>query len=389
MSRSRTIYIIFHGRFPSEKAAALFAAKNASAFLEEGFKSVLIIPRVRKSRKALMTESGSFSISPHVPIIVLPVLDFFRIPFFGPVAFLLSYITFSLSLLWYFLFRAEEGSIWYSNESLPLFILSFFGAVSFYEMHDFPERSVRTYRFFLKRMRGLIITNTWKSNKAQATLKIPARRILVEQNAVSLEDFNIPVEKEEARKKLNLEISAPIVLYTGHLYGWKGVDTLALSAQQVPEAEFIFVGGREWDDMPLFREKHKNTPNIRITGHRPYQELALWQKAADVLVLPNSGREDISRFYTSPMKLFGYMASGRPIIASDLPSVREVVSDQAVLFIPPDDAAALSRAIKEVLADTQLQRRLATKALAEVQSHTWTARASRISSFIERRLMVG
>jgi glycosyltransferase involved in cell wall biosynthesis len=197
------------------------------------------------------------------------------------------------------------------------------------------------------------------------------------------------VGKEEAREQLGLEITASIVLYTGHLYGWKGVDTLALSAKKVPEAQFIFVGGREWDDMPAFREQYEDISNIRVTGHRPYQELALWQKAADVLVLPNSGKEDISRFYTSPMKLFGYMASGRPVIASDLPSVREVVTDRAVLFIPPDDPEALSAAIKKILSDGLLQERLATEALREVQNHTWKKRARRISSFIESRLMVG
>jgi glycosyltransferase involved in cell wall biosynthesis len=272
---------------------------------------------------------------------------------------------------------------------VPLFLLSFFGATSFYEMHDFPERSVKLYRFFLKKMRGLVITNTWKRDRAKTVLGIPEEAMLVEQNAVSLQDFNVPIGKEEARKKLGLETTIPIVLYTGHLYGWKGVDTLALSAKQVPEAQFIFVGGREWDDLPAFCQKYKDTLNIRVTGHRPYQELALWQKAADILVLPNSGKEDISRFYTSPMKLFGYMASGRPIIASDLPSVREVVSDQAALFVPPDDPDALHGAIKKVLADIALQEKLARGALVEVQNHTWTARASRISSFIERRLVVG
>lgn len=331
----------------------------------------------------------SFKIPDHVPVVFLPVIDLFRIPFFGPISFLLSYITFSISLLWYFLYRAEEKALWYSNESLPLFVLSFFGATSFYEMHDFPEKSIGLYRFFLKRMKGLIITNTWKRDKAKTILNVSEESILVEQNAVSLEDFAITVGKEEAREQLGLEITASIVLYTGHLYGWKGVDTLALSAKKVPEAQFIFVGGREWDDMPAFREQYEDISNIRVTGHRPYQELALWQKAADVLVLPNSGKEDISRFYTSPMKLFGYMASGRPVIASDLPSVREVVTDRAVLFIPPDDPEALSAAIKKILSDGLLQERLATEALREVQNHTWKKRARRISSFIESRLMVG
>lgn len=385
---SRQMYLLFHGRFPSEKAAALFVAKNAEAFTTQGFVVTLVVPRVRKKRMALTQAAESFSLPKGVTVVRLPVVDLFRLPFLSPIAFFCSYLTFSFSLLGYFFLKAKKDAVWYGNEHLPLFVLSFFGARVFYEMHDFPEKSIFFYRLFFKRVWGAVITNSWKAQKATTVLGLDSKRILVEQNAVDLEDFSFSMSQVEAREKLKIPKEGIIVLYTGHLYGWKGVDTLAQAARKLPEAQFIFVGGRAWDDVPNFQARYRDVSNIVVTGHRPYQEIPLWQKAADILALPNSGKEDISRFYTSPMKLFGYMASGRPVIASDLPSIREVASNRAVYFVPSDDPDALKEGIEKILIDTLLQKNLAREALKEVQEHTWSKRAVRISSFIERCLMV-
>ena len=65
---------------------------------------------------------------------------------------------------------------------------------------------------------------------------------------------------------------------------------------------------------------------VRLVGYVPPGEVPLWLAAADVLALPNSAGEAISARYTSPLKLFEYMAAGRGIVASDLPSLREVLT---------------------------------------------------------------
>src|SRR3989338_7168842 len=82
-----------------------------------------------------------------------------------------------------------------------------------------------------------------------------------------------------------------------------------------------FVGGTEKDraKVKVKSEKLKNKDNVKIIEHRPHDEIPFWLRAADILVLPNTAIEDISKYYTSPMKLFEYMASGRPIVPSDLP----------------------------------------------------------------------
>jgi glycosyltransferase involved in cell wall biosynthesis len=108
----------------------------------------------------------------------------------------------------------------------------------------------------------------------------------------------------------------------------------------------------------------------------------LWQRSADVLVLPNTAKEKISAYYTSPMKLFEYMASKKPIVASDIPSIKEIVSEENVFFVLPDDSAKLALGIKSVFLDDALAEKRAIKSFEDVRSHTWQNRAERIINFM-------
>jgi glycosyltransferase involved in cell wall biosynthesis len=98
----------------------------------------------------------------------------------------------------------------------------------------------------------------------------------------------------------------------------------------------------------------------------------------DVLVLPNTATH-ISARYTSPLKLFEYMAAGRPIVASDLPALREVLTDgENALLVEPGNAAQLADAIGRLLHDPELAQRLAAAAWRDVQAYSWDRRAERL-----------
>jgi glycosyltransferase involved in cell wall biosynthesis len=95
-----------------------------------------------------------------------------------------------------------------------------------------------------------------------------------------------------------------------------------------------------------------------------------------VLVLPNPPSA-ISREFTSPLKLFEYMASGRPIVASDLPAMREVLRhEHNALLFEPGNAPALTAAIRRIKEDPDLGARMARQAYADVHAYTWDARAA-------------
>jgi len=104
--------------------------------------------------------------------------------------------------------------------------------------------------------------------------------------------------------------------------------------------------------------------------------------AADALVLPNSAKAKISSHYTSPLKLFEYMASRRPIVASDLPSLREVLRDgENAVLVKPDNPRALAEGIERALSDAELAARIGRQAREDVEQYTWEKRAVNITTF--------
>lgn len=375
----KKLFLIFHGRFPSDKAASLFAAKSAEAFAEKGMDVILIAPR------RLGRERGDvyayYGVKKNFRTVFLPVIDIGTVRFLHHSRFLISFFSFSLASFIYLIFKASQEDIVYSNESLPLFLASFIYSKTFYEMHDFPESKLRLFRIFIKRMRWVLIHNQWKADRAKELLFLDSKKIICEPNAVDIGEFDISATKEEARDQLQLPRDKKIIAYTGHLYSWKGVDVLAQAAHQLPEDYLIvFVGGTS-EDENKFRKRYGNNPKIKIVGFRPHAEISLWQKAADVLVLPNTAKENISKYYTSPMKLFEYAASSRPIVASRIPSITELVDEQEVFLVEPDNVQALAEGIQRVCEDEKLALSLSRAAYAWVSEHTWQKRAERILRF--------
>lgn len=376
----QNIFLIFYGRFPSEKAASLFAAKSCESFAGEGVNVTLLVPR--RIGRGGDDPFKYYGVRKNFRIVYLPIFDFLIFQIFQKIAFQIGFITFSISCFFFLLINANKKDIIYSNESLPLFFSSFYFPNTLYEIHDFPEQKFFFYKWLFRRLRLILVTNTWKLDQLVRRFGVSKERIICERNAVEIKDFYIPMTKEEARNKLGLPEEGNIVVYTGHLYSWKGVDVLAEAAKILsPGTSVIFVGGTEGDVM-RFKKIYGHMQNIEILGHRDHSEIPLWQKAADVLVLPNTAKEDISKYYTSPMKLFEYMASQRPIVASNIPSIAEVLGDTNSVLVIPDDPNDLARGISELLKDTHYAKIVSDNAYNDVLEHSWQKRTKRILNFI-------
>jgi len=377
------IFSIFHGRFPSEKAASLFAAKGSEAFTKIGTEVTLIVPR--RIYREKIDPYKYYNLEKNFKIIYMPTLDFFTVPLFRKIAFPISFLVFSFFSFIYLLFKADRKDIIYSNESLVIFFSSFYFPNTLYELHDFPERNKFFYKWLFKKVRHLLITNKWKAEKVSGIFNVPEKKIIIERNAVDVKEFDIPIGKIEARKKLGLPIEKQIVVYTGHLYSWKGTDTLAEAVRALPSTLMIFVGGTD-PDIERFKTLFGSIENIMLVGHKEHAEVPYWQKAADVLVLPNTAKENISKYYTSPMKLFEYMASKRPIVATDIPSIREMLNDNNAIIVVPDNAESLAEGITKVFSDSKLRETITARAYADVENYTWEKRAKRIFDFIKNRV---
>ena len=131
-------------------------------------------------------------------------------------------------------------------------------------------------------------------------------------------------------------------------------------------------------NMLAINDSIKKYKNIIYKGFQKSLLVPLYLKAADILVIPTSKKYIIGAKYTSPLKLFEYMASKRPIIASDLPSIRNIVSEKEMFFFKPDNANDLSKKIEILLKDEAKQKNLTENAFKKVKKYTWKKRAEKI-----------
>ncbi len=176
----------------------------------------------------------------------------------------------------------------------------------------------------------------------------------------------------------------PLAAYAGHLYPWKGVDVFLQALAVVPGVNGLVVGGHPGEPdvarvQALARDLGLES-RLELTGLVTPTEVCDRLAAATILVLPNT-RSAISERYTSPLKLFEYLSLGRPIVASDLAAIREILTDgETALLVPPGDVQALARAIAKLAGDPALASRLAHGAAALAPDYTWARRAERLEA---------
>lgn len=369
------ITYILNARWPTVRAYGLQVAKVCQGFKQVGAKVRLVVPHRAEYEETKGQDPYSwYGIRDKFRVVRIPSFDVLRMGFMGQGAFLVQQAIFGLCSALYLWLRPSE--IVYSRDPFVLFFLSFVRRGLYWEMHRVPERLDRyMYRRLFRRVAG-IVSITRGIQERLVAHGILADRILVAPDGIDLEDFieSKPGAVPGSTKKL--------VVYTGQLLEWKGVDTLIDAAQLIDDSfEVVIVGGKEAEINHL--KKRDALGRVRFEGFIPHDQAVAWMQKADVLVLPNRKDGGVSEFYTSPMKMFEYMASGRPIVASDLPSLREVLTDTNAILVAPDDAAALVRGIE--LACTEDGQRRAQQARADVEQYTWKRRAQRVQGFLSLR----
>jgi glycosyltransferase involved in cell wall biosynthesis len=176
----------------------------------------------------------------------------------------------------------------------------------------------------------------------------------------------------------------PIVAYAGHLYAWKGVDVLLEALALVPNARGLIVGGHaEESDLARLQALARQlgiSDRVTFTGMVEPARVPELLRRASVLALPNPASAISTRF-TSPLKLFEYLAAGRAIVASDLPSIREILHNGVdALLVAPGDANALAGAIRRLLAEPALAARLSRAAFEAAPRYAWERRAEKLET---------
>lgn len=365
------IWYVANIRFPTEKAHGIHIAKASEALVQNGQEVTLLVPN--RSTPISQEAVTYYGLQTSFPIERLFTLDFVQL---GKIGFWIESFVFAFSVAW--CLRKNKEDIVFSRDEIVLWTLSLFGAQNIiWESHDGTWNFFS--RFIAKKAKGIVVVSSGL-REFYIQKGISGEKILHTPNGIDLADFSEPESKESARKHLNITEDKKIALYIGRLDGWKGVSVLLEASRYLPDrAQIVIIGGEAKQIVPL-KEKYKA---VRFLGFRPYNELPNNQAAADVLVVPNTGKNDVSVRFTSPLKLIAHMASHRPIVASDLPSIRELVNDESAVLVRPDDPEALARGIMRAV-EGDLGQRLEKNAFTAVSKLDWSLRAQRIIAFIER-----
>lgn len=218
----------------------------------------------------------------------------------------------------------------------------------------------------------------------------PEATVSVVPNGVSLNHFNTALADSNLRHEVSDSPDQDFIIgFVGSVKPWHGVDILleSLSLLLMEDQSFsLCVVGNGDKGFQKQLEKQCNELKIanKVTfyGAVPYDKIPGVMKCMDALVAPYP---DEPNFYFSPLKVFEYMAAGKPIVASAIGQINEVLThEETALLVPPGDSEALCTALRQIKNDASLGKRLAQNGAAEVEEkHQWRHRIEMITEIIE------
>ncbi len=358
---------------PSNKANSLQVMKVCQALVQLGHSVQLYLPSGQPITWEQVAEC--YGLTERFPVTRLPSRPLFR------------RMDFTLASLAHA--RREKADLVYTRMVWTALLARLGGFLTVLEMHDQPggRFGPMVYRWYLRLKKPKLtvyITEALKQLVDQniGVAAIPAEAIIA-PDGVDLDRYRDLPDPAQARKALGLPEEFTAV-YSGAFYSGRGLEIMEPLAQAFPQVQFLWIGGNaEQVNTWSARLAENGIRNVTLTGHITNNRIPLYQAAADVLLLPyslkfaGSGGGNIARV-SSPLKLFEYLASGRAILTSDLPVLREVLNEEVAVFYPPEDFSALCMCFAGLLADGSIRKRMGEAARKAAQAYDWRVRMNGI-----------
>ena len=214
------------------------------------------------------------------------------------------------------------------------------------------------------------------------------------EKSIALHDGFLEKSYEEitpthvAKEKLNLYFDKPIITYTGTLHSNRKTKEIVDLACDIQSAIFVIVGGNEYEinEHKLFA-KEKGIDNIIFIGTIPHVEVANYLFASDYL-LAKWSPEVPTINYCSPLKVFEYMATGKPILTQDFPTIKEVLTDKKnAILAKNDDYDDLKKSIEWAIENPEACKKMGEKSrLLAFNEYSWKVRVNKMMKFIKVEL---
>jgi glycosyltransferase involved in cell wall biosynthesis len=274
------------------------------------------------------------------------------------------------------------------------------GARIIYEVHDLeashPSKASKWPRKFWARFLPWLdrtaLRNADKLVSLTGTFKqwVVGKGIRIRSDLAVIPDafdpkLYFPQDKIEARKVLGLPPDAYFVGYAGLTFAYRRLDLLveafALLQAEFPGMSLLLVGGRlqEVEELRTLVAKFGLAPDrVILPGQVGQERVALYMNASDLLVIPDT----VTGMTASPLKLFEYMATGKPIVCKDMPALREILDDSSARFFPEGSVEELAETIRKLRLHPSDAARLGDEALRRSARYTYEARARQIADMV-------
>lgn len=381
-------------RIPGKRAHSIQIVKTCEALQRIGVKTILIVPKRRKELRENLASFYGLSVIPR--IIKIPTVDLLEKVQDKEKAYLILVLTFYLFALPLLMILKLNGkNVIYLRERILLLLTwltrPFHRLLIVYEMHELPNFTGITrkiQKIALHKCKKIITISRFQKKLLEET-GFPKNKLIVIHDAA---DERIRIQKdneENLRRKLNLPINKIIVTYSGQLSRWKNPEFIinALKYLKNEDVVLLFVGGSKEDMRRLkkYAERLDVKEKIILKGYVKPSEVGEYLKASDILIHYSASMGDMASF--SPLKLFEYMLSGKPLLAPDFPYIKEVIRENVNGFLfNHTDPRSLAELIEKILKmDKEEVRKVVerAKSIAE-KEYTYTARARKIMEAITR-----
>ena len=309
----------------------------------------------------MVPDLGSPKTQTRAKVVAVPFLD---LPIIRPLSF---HLFSTLCLFTLCLKGVDRMYVRQMNSFLPFVVAKLYRIFSYFEIPNDPYIGYSLIgkckrplveiidRLCMHLADRIVVLSKWSKRRLVDMGGLPSSKILIFPSGTDVSLFR-PMEKEAACRSLGFDPSLRYVGFIGSFLAYQGIDTLIHAAPLIleknPDTRFLLVGDGPmrsvWSEM--VQEKGLKEHFI-FTGHVPYREVPDYIGAMDVCTAPHHQETN----QASPVKLFDYMASARPIVASNIDVVEEIVAGSGcAVLVKPDSVESLAEAIISLLDNSSL-----------------------------------
>jgi glycosyltransferase involved in cell wall biosynthesis len=214
--------------------------------------------------------------------------------------------------------------------------------------------------------------------------KVPENKIVVIENGANTDLFR-PLNMSVVKKALTLNFADCYVCFVGGLYIWHGVKYLISAVPEIlencPNMKALIVGEGPMKEFLVQQSKQLGiSDKVIFTGRVPYSIVSWYINASDVCVLPGLSGQRVEKMGASPLKLYEYLACGKPVIVSNVAGLNVVEKHNCGIIVNSENPKDLAQAVLKLIRDPTLRQQMGENGIKYVlQNHSWEFVAKRIA----------